>query len=96
MIYYTKNVSSVHPGATRAKRDDLSATNALREHPLLGKIPRTLQLVKVKSINKKNSVKVTCSNDLKFENQLVIFLYTKKRTCAVYISKLKSGFSMAA
>ena len=47
MTYYMKNVSSAHLEASRAKRDDLSATNAPREHPLLEKIPRTLQLVEV-------------------------------------------------
>ena len=34
MIYYMKNVSSAHLEAIRAKRDDLSVTNAPREHLL--------------------------------------------------------------
>lgn len=34
MIYYMKNVTSAHLEATRAKREDLSAINAPREHPL--------------------------------------------------------------
>ena len=47
MICYMRNVSSAHLEATRAKRDDLSATNAPREHPLLEKIQKTSQLVEV-------------------------------------------------
>lgn len=57
MIYYMKNVLSAHLEVTRAKKDDLSATNAPREHPLLEKIPRTLQLVEVQKKN--NSVRIT-------------------------------------
>ena len=53
MIYYKKNVSSVRREHTRAKKDDLSVTNALREHGLLEKTPRTSHLVEVKKKKKR-------------------------------------------
>lgn len=64
MIYYKKNAQGVRREPTRARKDDLSVTTAPREHGLLEKTPKTLQLVEVKN-NKGSQPKQNLITNLK-------------------------------